>query len=151
VIHDEEAKRNTHRSRREKHRRLREVTKGAVSAAKRRSVAHGQRQTNQIAVVGRKAEEVAGKSAAKQVPGKVDEKAVGNNTASLRLGGPVVTTPMRARINWRETEQRAFGVEVVRRARLDAWGNVNRRLFSASFLSCRLGSLLAKSSARLFW
>src|SRR5439155_20390699 len=73
-----EAKRNTHRSRNGRHRRLREVTKNVASAAKKRNAAHARQQTNQIRAVARKAGEVVARSGANRARAKVGEKAAGN-------------------------------------------------------------------------
>jgi len=62
--------------------RLKEATKNAASAARKRSAAHGRPWTNRTRVVGKKAEEVAGKNEVNRVRAKAEERAAGNNARS---------------------------------------------------------------------
>ena len=62
---------------------MKEAIKNGASAAKKRSAAHGRQSTNRTAAAGRKAEEVAGKSGANQVPAKAEEKAAGNKAGGI--------------------------------------------------------------------
>jgi hypothetical protein len=63
----------------------RRATKNAASAAKRRNVERGPQSINQIGVVGKKAEGVAGKSGANQAPAKVEEKVAGSKAGRIAI------------------------------------------------------------------
>ena len=79
----EEAKRSTLLSKSGKLTTSRRVIKSAASSARKRSAAHGRQSTNRTAAVGKRAEEVAGKSEANQARAKEAEKAVANKAGGI--------------------------------------------------------------------
>ena len=99
VLWQEEARRNTRRSKSGKHLRSNEATRNEVLAVKKPSAGPGRRLTNRTAVAVRRAEEDAEKSEANQVLAKAEGKAVGDELSGTILQGQTQTKADSSRID----------------------------------------------------